>query len=209
MSRAARGVRLNSRLKGFKNITYAKIGEAGKHEEGKKLSDGKKIESSLEYEEEEEWAEDKQIEYTYEFSGGKGKLTVLGLTADEYHDLFGNEKGKGGILINTEDKSNPVALMWERKKKGGHRRLYVLYNVICSPIGLGGAESLEKGKGENEQTEIEYVIGSYNDGTKDRIGAFIDTDDPEVDPKMITDWYTTPQFPVKGLESVQEVVAEL
>lgn len=202
MSKTAR---LSTRIKGFKRITYAVV-EGGVPGAGKKLSDGKKIESSLEYEEEAEWAEDEEVEYSYEFSGGKGKVVVLGLTKEEYHDLFGNLLVEGGITITTTDRSNVVSFMWERKKKGGHRRLYVLYKCICSPIGLGSAESLDKGKGENEQTEIDFTISALTHDGLNRIGSFIDTDDPTADKEVISKWYDTPQFPATGgLETLKDL----
>lgn len=190
--------RAYTRLKGFSKLHYAPLSEEGVGN-AKKLSDGKKIESELEYEEEELWAEDEQKEYYYDFVGGKGKLAVLGLSKEEYHDLFGNEIVKGGIMINTDDRSNSISLMWERKKKGGHRRLYVLYNCVCSPVGLGNAESLEKGKGEIEKTEIDFSIGSILHEGKNRIGSFVDTDDETADPQIIANWYKTPQFPSNEL----------
>lgn len=190
--------RAYTRLKGFSNLNYAKLGEEGPGP-CKKLSDGKKIETELEYEEEELWAGDQQIEYNYDFVGGKGKLTVLGLDRIEYNDLFGNELIPGGIMINTDDKGNPISFTWERKKKNGHKRLYVLYNCICSPVGLGGAESLEKGKGDVAETEIEFSIGSIEHGGRNRIGSFIDTDDESVNKEMVKNWHTTPQFPTQDI----------
>lgn len=191
--------RAYTRLKGFAGLSYCVNTEDVAGRIIKQLSDGKKLESELEYEEGEEWAGDKQIEYFYDFTGGKGKLIVLGLTKEEYHDLFGNELVKGGIMINTDDRSNSVSLLWERKKKNGHKRLYILYNCVCSPIGLGGAETLEKGKGDFEQTEIEFAIGSIDHEGRNRIGSFIDTDDETADKTMITNWYKTPQFPSNEL----------
>lgn len=152
----------------------------------------KKIENKLNFELDDEWADNMAIEPGYDFVGGEGTLSVLTLTSDEQAILFGNKAVKGGIVVNSGDVSPEGAFLFERrKKKSTHRRLYVVYNCVCSPTSIS-AETIEKGKGAASVDEINYSVGELSNGD---IYHFIDTDDPTVDQTSITKWFQEVQFP--------------
>ena len=151
-----------------------------------------KIENKLEYENDQEWADDKVVENGYDFVGGEGTLTVLALTSEEQALLFGNTIVKGGIKVNSGDVSPQGAFLFERKKKRStHKRLYVIYNCVCSPTSIS-AETIEDGKGEGSTDEISYSIGEGENGD---IYHYIDTDDESVVADAVSNWFKQVQFP--------------
>ncbi|MCI9110888.1 major tail protein [uncultured Clostridium sp.] len=179
-------------LAGLSSIHFAPFVE-GEYQTPVPILFAKKIENKLEYESSQEWADDKVVDNGYDFVGGEGTLTVLSLTSDEQALLFGNTVVKGGIKVNSGDVSPQGAFLFERKKKRSqHKRLYVIYNCVCSPISIS-AESIEDGKGEGATDEITYSIGEHSNGD---IYYYIDTDDSTVDQTAISNWYNEVQFSV-------------
>ena len=178
-------------LAGLSNIHFAPFVD-GTYKTPVPILFAKKIENKLEYENDQEWADDKVVENGYDFVGGEGTLTVLTLTAEEQALLFGNTIVKGGIKVNSGDVSPQGAFLFERKKKRStHKRLYVIYNCVCSPTSIS-AETIEDGKGEGSTDEINYSIGEHENGD---IYHYIDTDDDTVDTEVVKSWFETVQFP--------------
>ena len=180
-------------LAGLSNIHFAPFVD-GAYQTPVPILYAKKIENKLEYENDQEWADDKVVENGYDFVGGEGTLTVLTLTAEEQALLFGNTIVKGGIKVNSGDVSPQGAFLFERKKKRStHKRLYVIYNCVCSPTSIS-AETIEDGKGEGSTDEISYSIGENGNGD---IYHYIDTDDTTAPTEAITNWFKEVQFPQK------------
>ena len=172
-------------LAGLSNIHFAPFID-GAYQTPVPILFAKKIENKLEYE------NDKVVENGYDFVGGEGTLTVLTLTAEEQALLFGNTIVKGGIKVNSGDVSPQGAFLFERKKKRStHKRLYVIYNCVCSPTSIS-AETIEDGKGEGSTDEISYSIGEGENGD---IYHYIDTDDESVVDEAVSNWFTQVQFP--------------
>ena len=166
-------------LAGLSNIHFAPLVD-GTYQTPVPILFAKKIENKLEYENDQEWADDKVVENGYDFVGGEGTLTVLALTSEEQALLFGNTIVKGGIKVNSGDVSPQGAFLFERKKKRStHKRLYVIYNCVCSPTSIS-AETIEDGKGENGD-----------------IYHYIDTDDESVVADAVSNWFKQVQFPQK------------
>ena len=188
-------------LKGLKNIHFAAFIN-GAFTTPVRVDNAKAIESGLNFESEGTWADDVLVDAEYTFAGGEGKVTVLGLTKEEYNTLFAAKIVKGGVIVKTTDISPQGAFLFERGKKGSkHRRLYVVYACSCSPNSIS-AEGIEEGKGEAGVDEIEYAISSLEDGS---IYHFIDTDDATVDQAAVEGWYTEVQMP-KDLPTPQVTV---
>ena len=157
------------------------------------ITNAKKCEAKTTFEEDEEWADNKNVNPGYVFAGGDGTLTTLGLTPDEQVLLFGNTLVKGGVLINSADVAPQGAFLFARKKKRSTaRRLYVVYNCVCAPSALINAETLEEGKGDAEEVEINFTIDSLDDGN---IAFYIDTDSPTIDSEQVTNWFKSVQMP--------------
>lgn len=195
-------------LIGFSNIHRANVTEDGTFGTPVKVENGKKVSNKLKYESSQDWADDTIILDSSMYAGGEGNITFLGLTMDEYNLLFDHQRVKGGIAITDGDIPKTGAWLWERKKKGSnHKRLYCLYACTCMPTGFD-AESVVDGKGDPEEVEIEYSIGSYThtDGTT-YIAHIIDTDDPGVDSEMIANWFKTVQFPTPKTPEVKKAKA--
>ena len=180
-------------LAGLSNIHFAPFVD-GTYKTPVPILFAKKIENKLEYENDQEWADDKVVENGYDFVGGEGTLTVLALTSEEQALLFGNTIVKGGIKVNSGDVSPQGAFLFERKKKRStHKRLYVIYNCVCSPTSIS-AETIEDGKGEGSTDEISYSIGEGENGD---IYHYIDTDDESVVAEAVSNWFKQVQFPQK------------
>ena len=73
--------------------------------------------------------------------------------------LFGNKQAKGGVYVTDIDEAPIGAFLFERRKKKGHKRLYVVYCCKCTPTDIS-AETIEDGKGNYETKSISYSIGS-------------------------------------------------
>ena len=178
-------------LAGLSNIHFAPFVN-GAYQTPVPILFAKKIENKLEYENDQEWADDKVVENGYDFVGGEGTLTVLALTSEEQALLFGNTIVKGGIKVNSGDVSPQGAFLFERKKKRStHKRLYVIYNCVCSPTSIS-AETIEDGKGEGSTDEISYSIGEGENGD---IYHYIDTDDESVVADAVSNWFNKVQIP--------------
>lgn len=178
-------------LKGFSNVHFAPF-ENNAYATPIPIQNAKKIEAELKYESEPEWADDGMVDDEFNYAGGEGSLTTLGLDKTEYNTLFDNKIVKGGIVVNAGDVSREGAFLFERKKKSSkHKRLYVIYACRCSPPGIN-AETIEDGKGSAGEDEIKFNIGQAEN---EDVFHFIDTDDPTVDPETITNWFKTVQKP--------------
>lgn len=183
---------------GFSNIHRANLTEEGTFDTPKRVPNGKKTSNKLNFEDSQDWADDKIILDSSLYAGGEGAITFLGLSMDEYNMLFDHKRVKGGIAITDQDIPKTGAWLWERRKKGTeHKRLYCLYAATCKPTGIE-AESIEDGKADPEEVEVEYTIGSYthSDG-KNYILHIVDTDDETADPEMISNWFKKVQFPAE------------
>ncbi|MDM0457120.1 hypothetical protein QTG90_05460 [Clostridium perfringens] len=180
-------------LKGFDEVHFAPFIEGGdSYETPVRIHNAKKIESELEYESDDDWGDDQILISEYNYAGGEGTLTTVGLDKKEYNTLFNNKIVKGGIVVNANDIAKEGAFLFSRKKKGStHKRLYVLYACKCSQSGVS-AESIESGKGPAGEDEINFKIGQDADGN---ILHFIDTDDETVDSNAITNWFKEVQKP--------------
>lgn len=190
---------------GYRNIHRANVSEEGAFETPVRVENGRKTSNKLNYESSQAWGDDKIIMDSALYAGGEGTTTFLGLTMDEYTLLFDHLRVKGGMAITDEDSPKTGAWLWERQKKGTkHKRLYCLYACTCKPVGFD-AESIIDGKGDPEEVEVEYSIGSYThtDG-KTYIAYVVDTDDPTVDQETISKWYTAVQFPKENTPPVEQ-----
>ncbi len=186
-------------LKGFSNVHFAPF-EEDDYITPIPILNGKKIEAELKYESDQDWADNTSAD-DFNYAGGEGTLTTLGLDKTEYNALFSNKIVKGGIVVNSEDVAREGAFLFERKKKGSkHKRLYVIYACKCSQSGIN-AETIEDGKGAAGEDEIKFTVGEAVNGD---IFHFIDTDDPTVDQDAITNWFKTVQKP-KDVEMLNEV----
>ena len=179
--------------KGFKNIHFAPYKEKT-FQAPTKIHYGKKIENKFKYESSTDWGDDMIVDDDFIYNGGDGNLEVLGLSAEEQILLFGNNKAKGGVYVTDTDEAPVGAFLFERRKKQGHRRLYVVYCCKCTPTDIS-AETIEDGKGNYETKNIEYSIGSIEKDGTNHIYFYIDTDATDVNPTQIENWYKSVQFP--------------
>ncbi|TAN66617.1 hypothetical protein WS9_009905 [Paraclostridium sordellii 8483] len=184
---------------GLSNIHFAEFNGSA-FETPVRILHAKKVENKFKYENVEEWADNIAVINDYLFGGGEGKLTTLGLSKEERTLLFGNKSVKGGIAVADTDEAPIGAFLFERRLKGGAKRLYVIYACKCSPTDISG-DTIEGGKTEYETTEIEYSISACEHEGVNLIYFFIDTNDPTVDQTQITKWYQEVQFP-KELEDL-------
>ena len=183
---------------GLSNIHFAPFNGAT-FETPVKILHAKKIENKFKYENIQEWADNIAVINEYLYGGGEGSLTTLGLNKEERILLFGNKGVKGGVVVSDTDEAPIGAFLFERRLSGGHRRLYVVYACKCSPTDVSG-ETIEEGKGNYENNDIEYSISSCEHEGVNLVYFYIDTNDPTVDQEQITNWYKNVQFP-KELES--------
>lgn len=210
MSKIARsaGTRPDKLLCGLRNIHFAKW-NGSTYEKPVRIWNAKSIECGINYENEQEWADDMLIDNASLFAGGEGKVSVLGLSIEEFVAMFGSKKVKGGVLVNSEDKAPQGAFLFERRRKKSKKsRLYVVYNCQCSP-GSITAESIAEGKGQAQEDEITFSIGET---AENNIYYFIDTDASDVVQDQVTNWFTQVQMPqdVEGfsLKAIDEEVEE-
>ena len=180
------------RLKGFKNVHFAKTGVAGAYEVPTHLTGGKKVNIELKYESEDFESDDMIDEQEYIFMGGDGGLTLKSLLPDEYELLFGNTVDGGEVAIRTTDIAPNGALLFERQKRNSNaKRLYVIYNTKFAPSAIA-AESAGKGGGDIDE-ELKFAIGEADDNL---VVYFIDTDIATEPQKLkIAKWYEEVQFP--------------
>ncbi|MGL5765652.1 MAG: hypothetical protein ACRCX8_08430 [Sarcina sp.] len=187
-------------LKGLKNIHFAPFVE-GEYTTPIRIHNAVSIEVSLNYESEPEWGDSVLIDDEFSFAGGEGKLAVKGLSKEEFAALFSTKIVKGGVVVNANDISPEGAFLFERGRKSSReKRLYVVYIIKCSPSSIQ-AEGIEEGKGAAGVDEIEFVVGSLENGD---IYHFIDTDDPTVDSAAKEGWFTTVQKPVEIVPAREE-----
>lgn len=185
--------------KGFKNIHFSPYVN-GTFDTPTRIFYAKKIENKFKYESSTEWADDMIIDDEFIYNGGDGNLETTGLSSQEQILLFGNKQAKGGVYVTDTDEAPTGAFLFERRKKAGHRRLYVVYACKCSPTDVS-AETIEDGKGNYETKSIEYSIGSLEKDGVNYIYFFIDTDAEGVDSTQIENWYTQVQFPINPSKS--------
>lgn len=202
------GTRPDKLLCGLRNIHFAKW-NGSTYEKPVRIWNAKSIECGINYENEQEWADDMLIDNASLFAGGEGKVSVLGLSIEEFVAMFGSKKVKGGVLVNSEDKAPQGAFLFERRRKKSKKsRLYVVYNCQCSP-GSITAESIAEGKGQAQEDEITFSIGET---VENNIYYFIDTDASDVVQEQVTNWFTQVQMPqdVEGfsLKAIDEEVEE-
>lgn len=188
------------RLKGFRNVHFAKITDEG-YDTPVPLTGGKKINVELNYESEEYESDDMIDEQEYIFTGGEGTLSLKSLLPSEYALLFSNEVNDGEVAIRTSDIPANGALLFERQKRNSRdKRLYVIYNSKFAPSAIA-AESVGKGGGEIDD-ELKFSIGEIDDNL---LIFFIDTDiASEQQKNKIENWYKKVQLPGvnEGLQSL-------
>lgn len=205
MSKIARsaGSRPDKLLCGLRNIHFAKWNGSG-YETPVRIWNAKSIECGINYETEQEWADDMLIDNASLFAGGEGKLSVLGLSMEEFVAMFGSKKVKGGVVVSSGDQAPQGAFLFERRRKKSKKsRLYVVYNCQCSP-GSITAESISEGKGQAQEDEITFTIGETEENN---IYYFIDTDAEDVVSDQVENWFKTVQKPV-DLETLSVKVKE-
>ena len=179
------------RLKGFRNVHFAKISDAG-YEVPVHITGGKKVNIELKYESEDFESDDMIDEQEYIFMGGDGGLTIKSLIPSEYELLFGNTVDGGEVAIRTTDIASNGALLFERQKRNSnHKRLYAIYNTKFAPSAIA-AESAGKGGGDIDE-ELKFSIGEADDNL---VVYFLDTDlATEAQKTKIAKWYKEVQYP--------------
>lgn len=181
------------RLKGFRNVHFAKIGVGARaYEVPTLMTGGKKVNIELKYESEDFESDDMIDEQEYIFMGGDGSLSLKSLLPEEYELLFGNTVDGGEVAIRTTDIAPNGALLFERQKRNSNaKRLYVIYNTKFAPSAIA-AESAGKGGGDIDE-ELKFAIGEADDNL---VVYFIDTDiATEAQKAKIDKWYEEVQFP--------------
>lgn len=184
---------------GLSNIHFAPF-KSGTFETPTRIRHAKKIENKFKYENIQEWADNIAVINEFLYGGGDGALSVLGFDKDERVLLFGNKAVKGGVAVTDTDEAPIGAFLFERRKVGGAKRLYVVYACKCSPADIS-AETIEEGKGNYETNDIEYSISSCEHEGVNLVYFYIDSDDPTVDQEQVANWYKQVQFPTE-LDSV-------
>lgn len=190
------------RLKGFRNVHYAKFnGET--YDTPVHLQGGKKVNIELKYESEEFESDDMIDEQEYIFGGGEGTLTLKSLLPSEYELLFGNTVDGGEVSIKTTDMASTGALIFERQfRNSTNKRLYVIYNVKFAPSSIS-AESVGKGGGEIDE-ELSFTVGETKDNL---IVFFLDTNTATEEQKAkVSTWFNKVQTPGSTEEQVLRLV---
>ena len=180
----------NINITGFKNIHFAPKKTDGSYETPVAIKGAKNCEITLNYEQTNFYCDDAIGYQDNYFTGGEVKVTVSGLTPDEYHLLFGNTAVGGGVSVNANDLAQSGALLFEKKILGvaGAVRRFVIYDCIMSPAGIS-AETLADSVSESN-VEINGVCKQLEDGT---IYAMIDTNAADYNPAHDA-WYEEVQF---------------
>lgn len=190
-------------IRGFSNIHFAPFAD-GEFGTPVKLQGAKSGEFKLNFEHDPSYADDGLFHDGYLYTGGEGNVNVLELTPDEQALILGNKKVKGGVVVNSNDTAPNGAFLFEKKfKNSTDRRLYVVYNCICSNPGLT-MQTIED-KAEDSVCEIPLSVSELDSGD---VYFYIDTNDPTVDQTQVSNWYTEVQKPteleVSSLESINE-----
>lgn len=187
-------------IRGFSNIHFAPLQEEGSYGTPIKISGAKSGEFKLNFEHDPTYADDVIFNNGFLYTGGEGNISVLELTPDEQALILGNKKVKGGVVVNSNDVSPSGAFLFEKKFKGSnHKRLYVVYNCICSNPGLT-MQTIED-KAEDSVVEIPLSVSETEEGN---IFYFIDTNDATADQSQISAWYTEVQEPI-SIEQTQDI----
>lgn len=177
-------------LRGFSNIHFAPYVN-GKYQTPAQIEGAKNGEFKLNFEHDPSYADDVLFDNGYLYTGGEGNITVLDLTPEEQTLILGNKKVKGGVVVNSNDQAPSGAFLFEKKfKNSNHKRLYVVYNCMCSNPGLV-MQTIED-KAEDATCEIPLSVSELPDGN---IYFYIDTNDSTVEATQITNWYTEVQMP--------------
>ena len=177
-------------LRGFSNIHFAPYVD-GAYKTPVQIEGAKNGEFKLNFEHDPSYADDVLFDNGYLYTGGEGKITVLDLTPEEQTLILGNKKVKGGVVVNSNDQAPSGAFLFEKKfKNSNHKRLYVVYNCMCSNPGLV-MQTIED-KAEDATCEIPLSVSELSDGN---IYFYIDTNDSTVDATQISNWYTEVQMP--------------
>ena len=177
-------------LRGFSNIHFAPYVD-GEYQTPVQIEGAKNGEFKLNYEHDPSYADDVLFDNGYLYTGGEGNITVLDLTPEEQTLILGNKKVKGGVVVNSNDQAPSGAFLFEKKfKNSNHKRLYVVYNCMCSNPGLV-MQTIED-KAEDATCEIPLSVSELSDGN---IYFYIDTNDSTVDATQISNWYTEVQMP--------------
>ncbi|MBG9589533.1 major tail protein [Cytobacillus firmus] len=182
---------MKKRLGGFKNIHIAKLLSDGNFVAPVPLTGAKSIEAELAYEQVQFYA-DNAIDYSdFIFNGGKGTLTVSGLSATEYQTLFGSTVADGGVLVKSSDIAPEVAILFERNKLGTNEKvLYALYACKFAPPAIS-AQTMEGGV-EEEVVELTFSVRELTNG---EVFYMVDSEAVETDQTKVTNFYTTVQKP--------------
>lgn len=183
-------------IRGFKNIHFAPFKD-GRFETPVRIYGAKSAEFKLNFEHDPTYADDVLFNNGYLYTGGEGNISALELMPDEQTLILGNKRVKGGVVVNSNDEAPSGAFLFEKQHKGSaNKRLYVVYNCVCSNPGLA-MQTIED-KAEDSVAEIPL---SVSEDSKGNIYYYIDTNDVNVVAEQITNWYKSVQFPVE-LESV-------
>lgn len=189
-------------LRGLSKIHFAPFLN-GVFEIPKPVQYAKSAEFKLNFEDDATRADDTIVDNGFLFTGGEGKLGVLDLTPEEQELILGNKRVKGGAAVNSRNSAPAGAFLFERKFKGStHKRLYVVYNCVCSNPGIV-AQTLED-KAEDSVAEIPLSVSELSTGD---IYFYIDTNDSTADAEQIANWYTEVQMP-EELDSLPNVKKE-
>lgn len=178
-------------IRGFKNIHFAQYNkETQTYDAPVPLLYAKSGEFKFNFENDPTYADDTIVENGYLFTGGEGTITVLELTPSEQALILGNKKVKGGVVVNTNDIAPQGAYLFEKQfKNSTHKRLYVVYNCVCSNPGLT-MQTIED-KAEDSVSEIPVSVSELENGD---LMYYIDTNDSTVEAEQITNWYKEVQF---------------
>lgn len=177
-------------IRGFSNIHFAPF-KNGTYGAPVKIVGAKSGEFKLNFEHDPSYADDILFHNGYLYTGGEGNINVLELTPAEQSLILGNELVKGGVVVKSTDSAPSGAFLFEKKFKGSTaKRLYVVYNCVCSNPGIV-AQTIED-KAEDATAEISL---SVSEDASSNIYFFIDTNDATVDQTQVTGWYTEVQKP--------------
>lgn len=174
---------------GFSKIHVAKVTGEGYISPVEVLG-GKSVEATFDMSEKKIYADDKTVCNDVRVSGGKGKLSVLGLTTEEKALLFGSTNMSGGYALGSNVSMPNLALLFEQQKKDGGKLLHVIYNVQFSPAGINAVSTEE----EIEESVIDLEF-SCIPGSNGYYAYTVDTTDTSADTTMIGKWFTEVQDP--------------